>query len=113
MKLSGFDIFEGETYQKELKRLQKKYKNIKKDCKIFIDSLDEIADLGVNLGSNLYKARIQNTDKNKGKSAGYRVISYIKIIESQVWLVYIYDKSELENMTEKQLDNILKKLFSN
>lgn len=63
------------------------------------------------MGGDLYKARIANSDKNKGKSAGYRLISYIKVIESEIWLVHIYDKSELENITENKLDEIVKKLF--
>ena len=111
MNFSGFDVYEGEHFTKELKRLSKKYKNIKKDCKAFVDSIEDTSSLGVDMGGGLYKARIANSDKNKGKSAGYRLISYIKVIESEIWLVHIYDKSELENITENKLDEIVKKLF--
>lgn len=112
MNLSGFDIYESEAYQKELKRLSKKYRNIKKDCKSFIDTISSTTDLGVDIGGGIYKSRVANSDKNKGKSAGYRVISYLKIIESEIWLVHIYDKSELVNITESQLDEIIKRLFA-
>lgn len=111
MNFSGFDIYESEHFAKELKRLSKKYKNIKKDCKVFVDLIDNESSLGVDMGGGLYKARVANSDKNRGKSAGYRLISYIKVIESEIWLVHIYDKSELENITENKLDEIMKKLF--
>ncbi len=111
MNFNGFDVYEGERFAKELKRLSKKYKNIKKDCKVFVDSIKDESSLGVDMGGGLYKARIANSDKNKGKSAGYRLISYIKVTESEIWLVHIYDKSELENITENKLDEIIKKLF--
>ncbi len=111
MNFSGFDIFESEHFAKELKRLSKKYKNIKKDCKVFVDSINDEGSLGVDMGGGLYKARIANSDKNRGKSAGYRLVSYIKVVESEIWLVHIYDKSELENITENKLDEIIKKLF--
>ena len=46
--------------------------------------------------------------KGKGKSGGSRVIACVKIKVNSVYLLSIYDKSEKENLTEKQLDNLLK-----
>lgn len=112
MNFNGFDVYESENFAKELKRLSKKYKNIKKDCKAFVETINNESSLGVNLGGGLYKARVSNSDKNKGKSAGYRVVSYIKAVESEIWLVHIYDKSELENITESALDEIIKRIFA-
>jgi len=69
--------------------------------------------LGISLGHNLYKARIKNTDNNKGKSAGYRLITYLQFNENELTLIYIYSKSELENISESELDNIIINTFYN
>ena len=51
--------------------------------------------------------RVKNSDKNKSQSAGYRLISYLAIIDNELHLLYIYDKGKLENLTEKEIDNLI------
>jgi len=103
----SFTVIEQKLYLKAVKKLSKKYKNIELDVKSFLLSIDSIEDLGVELKNNVYKVRIANSNKNKGKSAGYRLISYIKITNNELHLIYIYDKSSLENISEKELDMLL------
>ena len=100
-------IVEKRLYTKSLKKLSKHYKNIKKDIDTFLDNIASKQDLGVELKTNIYKTRIANSDKNKGKSAGYRLISYVAIVDNELQLLYIYDKSNLVNLTEKELDTII------
>jgi mRNA-degrading endonuclease RelE of RelBE toxin-antitoxin system len=102
-----YNIVEKRLYSKSVKKLSKTYKNIKKDVDNFLTNISSKEDLGIELKSNIYKARIANSDKNKGKSAGYRLISYLAIIENELQLLYIYDKSSLVNLTEKELDEII------
>ena len=106
MKLN---IIEKRLYIKSLKKLLKHYKNIKKDIDNFLDSIASEEDLGIELKSNIFKVRIANSDKNKGKSAGYRLITYLAIVKNELHLLYIYDKSKLENLTEKEIDDIVLK----
>ena len=73
----------------------------------FVNTIETIDDLGINLGSGVYKVRIANSDKNSGKSSGYRLISYLKLIDNELYLVFIYDKSEIENLTEKEIDTLI------
>lgn len=47
------------------------------------------------------------TSKSKGKSGGSRVITCVKVIEQDVYLLTIYDKSEKENISDKELDELL------
>lgn len=68
--------------------------------------------LGVDLGGGVRKVRMQITSKGKGKSGGARVITMlIQRSEdlNEVGLHFIFDKSELENITDKELSAILKK----
>jgi mRNA-degrading endonuclease RelE of RelBE toxin-antitoxin system len=106
-------IIEQPLYQKAFKKLSKQYKNINQDVDDFLDSIASKKDLGIELKSNIFKVRIKNSDKNKGKSAGYRLISYLAIIENKLHLLYIYDKSKLITLTEKEIDNLILQQIDN
>lgn len=48
------------------------------------------------------------SSKGKGKSGGVRIITFLITEEKEVYLVYIYDKGELDNLTKDQINEILK-----
>jgi len=100
-------IVEKTLYKKSYKKLSKQYKNIQNDIDNFINSIHSKDDLGTELKSNIFKVRIKNSDKNKGKSAGYRLISYLALVENELQLLYIYDKSKIENLTENEIDKLI------
>jgi hypothetical protein len=104
-----YTVVEQELYRKAFKKLSKIYRNIDLDIEYFLKSINTKEDLGIELKSNLFKVRIKNSDKNKGKSSGYRLISYLAVIENELHLVYIYDKSKLVNLTEKEIDELVAK----
>ncbi|WP_460562324.1 type II toxin-antitoxin system RelE/ParE family toxin [Ferruginibacter profundus] len=60
------------------------------------------------MGNNCYKIRMNIAAKRAGKSGGARVITCVKIIESKVYLVSIYDKADRETITKKEIEVILK-----
>ncbi len=60
--------------------------------------------MGIELRSNVYKVRIANSDKNKGKSGGYRLLTYLAIVDNKLHLLYIYDKGSIGNLTETEVD---------
>ena len=100
------------AFEREFKRLAKKYKSLKTDKLSLRDELMLNPMLGVDLGGGVRKVRMQITSKGKGKSGGARVITMlIQRSEdlNEVGLHYIFDKSELENITDKELSAILKK----
>ncbi len=45
--------------------------------------------------------------KGKGKSGGGRVITHVHIAGNRVFLLSIYDKSEKETLTDKELKELL------
>jgi hypothetical protein len=45
--------------------------------------------------------------KARGKSGGARVITYLVTEDHEVYLVYIYDKSQLDNITKEQVFELL------
>lgn len=94
-----------------MKRLAKRYKSLKEDLRNLGDNLLLNPTLGISLGNNLRKVRLAITSKGKGKSGGARVITYTVIlteIDSEIKLLTVYDKSERANLTEKEIQDILK-----
>jgi len=100
------------SYIKAVKKLVKKYRNIEEDVQGFLQSIASKDDLGVELKNNIYKTRVNNSNKNKGKRAGYRLISYLKLVENELILVYIYDKSDLDNIKEEDIDRLILEMLS-
>ena len=87
-------------FEKSLKRLSKKYKSLKDDYILFLDELEQNPFIGDEIIANCRKARIAIKSKGKGKSGGGRIIFYYEIVNDEVILLYIYDKSEMENIND-------------
>ena len=104
-----YDILSLAEFGKNFKKLKKRYKSITKDILEVKKILKKNPKSGIELGQGFYKTRIKNSDKNKGKSAGYRVISYFIDSDEVVYLVTIYDKSDSENIPIDQLEKIIKR----
>ena len=66
--------------------------------------------MGTPLGNDCYKIRLAISSKGKGKSGGARVITYVKIIETSIFLLSIYDKADVANISDKELKERLKGL---
>lgn len=65
---------------------------------------------GTALSNNCYKIRLAITSKGRGKSGGARVIINVIISEETVYLLTIYDKSDKESLTDKELQELLDSL---
>lgn len=95
-------------FEKELKRLAKKYRSLKKEFIELVESLKQHPDQGTPLGNDCYKIRLAIASKQKGKSGGARVITYLQILNSTVYLISIFDKSDKENIPDRELEEMLK-----
>ncbi len=94
----------------EAKRLSKKYPSIKKDIEQLASQLSVNPKIGTSLGNEFYKIRMAISSKGKGKSGGARIISCVKVERTIVYLVSIYDKSEKENITDKELKELARQI---
>ncbi len=98
------------NFEKQLKRLLKKYPSFKIEFINFIQLLSKHPKQGTALGNNCYKIRVAISAKGKGKSGGARIITNIQIIEAQIYLLSIYDKSEQADISDKDLQNLISKI---
>jgi mRNA-degrading endonuclease RelE of RelBE toxin-antitoxin system len=104
----NYNVYTSENFDKELKRLAKKYHSIKSDIKNLSDLLKQEPLQGEPLGKDCYKVRMAITSKGKGKSGGSRVITCVKVVDLDVYMLSIFDKSDKDSISDKELDTLLK-----
>lgn len=99
----SYNVFYTENFRKDAKRLAKKHSSLKKDIEILIGSLEQDPVQGKPLGKDCFKICMAISSKRKGKSGGARVITCVLIEDTEVYLLAIYDKSEKEDIPDKEL----------
>ena len=105
-----FNVIATARFKRRIKRLAKKYASLEQEYFNLVDNLENQPKQGVSIGRNCFKIRLSIKSKSKGKSGGARVITYIAVIEETVYLLAIYDKSDMANISEKELNKLLKEL---
>ncbi len=104
----SYSVIPIEQFKKEAKRLVKKYPSLKKELAELSLVLERLPTSGTSLGSNTYKIRISIKSKGSGKSGGARVITYLITENSEIYLLSIYDKSELDTIDDNALRKIIR-----
>ena len=104
-------------FKRNLKALAKKYRHIKTDIQPAIDAIsggdfigDQIPDVGEKepgVPYVVYKVRLANSDSQKGKRGGYRII-YEATTPLQVNFLVVYCKSDQGNVYSWEIREILK-----
>lgn len=107
----SYDVITIRLFERQSKRLMKKYPSLKTELVNLIKSLKERPEQGTPLGNNCYKIRLSIASKAKGKSGGARIITHLYIFKSTVILLNIYDKGEQENISEKTIKDLLKLIY--
>jgi mRNA-degrading endonuclease RelE of RelBE toxin-antitoxin system len=95
------------VFEKQAKRLIKKYASLKYELLELVQELKVNPDQGRPIGKICFKIRIAIASKGKGKSGGARLVTYLVVTNSTVYLLTIYDKSEKDNLSNKELDELL------
>ena len=96
------------NFKKEAKKLVKKFPSLKQELTNLFTMLEKNPTIGTSLGNDIYKIRLAISSKNKGKSGGARVLSFVKITETTVLLFSIYNKGDIENLTDKEIKRLIK-----
>lgn len=96
------------SFEKDVKKLFKKYKQLPSDLKVLKEVLSHNPKSGIELGNRCYKIRLANSSVPTGKSGGFRIIYYYMDAQNNLYLMSMYSKSELENIDDNIILNILK-----
>ena len=66
--------------------------------------------MGTSIGNGCYKIRLSVASKGGGKSGGSRVITHVQLTNERIYLLSIYDKSEKDTLTDKEIKGLLSML---
>jgi len=77
----SFKIDTIDNFEKELKRLKKKFPSIPIEIESLIDNLESNPIIGTPIGHGFYKIRLAMASKGRGKRGGGRVITYVKVLD--------------------------------
>ena len=106
----SFKVKTTPRFEREIKRLSKKYHSVKSEYINLVNSLKLEPEQGTSIGNHCFKIRLSISSKGKGKSGGARLITYVQVIETTVYLLTIYDKSDQENISDKELEILIGRL---
>jgi mRNA-degrading endonuclease RelE of RelBE toxin-antitoxin system len=98
-----------DRFKRDIRRLSKRYRSIRIDLQTLINQLeagelpgDQISDVDY----IVFKVRVKNSNIQKGKSGGYRVIYYLQTSD-QVILITMYSKSDQSNIESSEVREII------
>ena len=102
-------------FETKYKRLSKKFPSLDAELEQLEKELKDNPEFGEPLGANLYKVRLASKDKGKGKSGGFRVITYLMQEQNdlcEIFLITIYDKSEKSTIAKSTLIKLVRSIFN-
>ncbi|RAM48032.1 MAG: type II toxin-antitoxin system RelE/ParE family toxin [Hapalosiphonaceae cyanobacterium JJU2] len=107
--LVGIDLTP--EFKQNLRVLSKRFRNIRSDVQVVIEQLQEGNILGDRIGDIgedfvVYKLRVRNSNIQKGKSAGYRLIYQVES-PTTILLLTIYSKSDREDITANEIRDMV------
>ena len=96
-------------FDRQFKRLAKKYKSLLDDYLTFSQELKENPLQGVVIGRGIRKIRMAIGSKGKGKSGGARVLTLTVLVsdDADVTLLTIYDKNEIDNVSDEYIRSLI------
>lgn len=94
-------------FQRDAKKLIKKYPSLRGELEELGKELITKPKMGTALGDSCFKIRLAIASKGRGKSGGGRVITHFYRSEESIYLLSIYDKKEKENISQKEIKELL------
>ena len=105
-----YNILTIPPFDRQLKRLVKKFPSLKAEYFVLIEELEKNPEKGIPMSNNCFKIRLAIASKGRGKSGGARVITHFYVENETVFLLAIYDKSEQDDISDKELRELLSEI---
>jgi mRNA-degrading endonuclease RelE of RelBE toxin-antitoxin system len=96
-------------FKKDLRELAKRYRSIRSDLQPLIEQLQAGETPGDRIAGvkyQVFKVRLKNSNIQKGKSGGYRVIYYLKT-DQGIILTTIYSKSDITDVSNEIIEEAI------
>ncbi len=103
-----------DDFQQQVRDLAKRYRKIRLDLQPIIQQLEAgeiIGDQVQGTGYTVFKVRIKNSDVQKGKRGGYRLI-YSLESPTQILLLLIYSKSDNDDVIAAEIKEVIEEFYN-
>ena len=105
-----YEVIPTPRFEKDLKRIGKKNRNISEDLKPVLEELEngdfknKTVLMQVKDNDNVaIKIRVADVSSNRGKSGAYRLICYAEKEDGKIYLLTMYAKNERESISNKEI----------
>lgn len=109
------EVVYSRIFIRKAKELKKRHPSLVNDLEDLEKNLLEDPRQGADLGAGLYKVRLAVKSKGKGKSGGYRIITFLVSQSNSgviINMLTIYDKADENSIDKKYLLSLIKELFN-
>ena len=99
-------------FQKGIKRLKRQYPAVTGEVRklvIRLENDERPGDKIPGVGYDVYKVRLKNPSARKGKSGGFRVVYYLRLVDNVV-LITIYSKSRQTDISPDAIRRMLEEI---
>jgi mRNA-degrading endonuclease RelE of RelBE toxin-antitoxin system len=107
----SYEVVLCDSFKRAVKQFKKRYPNVTSDVSRAIQQLQDTPDAGdvIRGGKGTRKFRVENSDINKGKSGGYRMLYYVVDHPANViYMITLYAKSDREDIPKNEVIELLK-----
>jgi mRNA-degrading endonuclease RelE of RelBE toxin-antitoxin system len=104
-----YQVEASDNFQRNLRSLSKRYRRIRSDIQPIIDQLQagELSGAQIpNIGYEVFKVRVKNSDAQKGKSGGYRIIYYLRS-STYILLIALYSKADQGDVSVAEIQSVI------
>ncbi|WP_346938200.1 hypothetical protein [uncultured Clostridium sp.] len=111
-----YDIVPTKKFIKDMKYYTKKknYYKLKNDVNELVEDLQngnligyEVPNMILPLGEDVYKVRMVNSTTKVGKLGGFRIIYYVVKNDLDIYLLTIYEKADVVNVSQNDIANMI------
>lgn len=102
-----------DDFRRQIRNLAKRYRQIQADIQPLIEQLQIgqfVGDQIPGVGYTVFKVRVRNSDIQKGKSAGYRLVYQIES-PTTVLLLLVYSKSDKTDVAADEIRAIIDEFY--
>lgn len=102
----NFEVKRTLTFEKDARHILKTYPGFNRNIGALSESLKKNPEQGDHLGSGVYKVRLDIDGKPAGDRYGARVIHAIFSVVNKVYLMRVYDKSYMKDLSQAEVKEI-------
>ena len=106
----SFEVITTPNFDKEAKRLAKRWPSLKADLGALFTDLAEQPRTGTHLGNDVYKIRLRIASTGKGRSGGARVITVVRYTGNRVYPCAIYSKGDKDTVSDKEIKALIRSI---